>query len=160
MKKFSLLKLFSITAFAMAGALAVANAVSSKKAESASADTTIDVGDSGEVLLQLNTSDWRYTGSKIALYMFNNTESKDAWGGFVTPSESSKFVEYSYDLDFTPEGCIAFRFDPGVETCGSWCFADGRSNSAIWSTTNDITFKKVIWLGNYYESSKWTESGS
>ena len=117
---------------AMLFGLGIAGGLSARKAaKEVKADIDVDFGNSGKVFLRLDTNDWKYTGSKIALYMFNDTESKNAWGGFVTPSATSKFVEYSYSLDFTPEACIAFRFDPGVETCGQWCFDDNRGNSAI-----------------------------
>ena len=160
MKKSAILKLFSLVTFAAAGVFAIANSSSSQKAEAVKADSTVDYGNSGLVYLELNTGDWKYTGSKIALYMFNDSVSKNAWGDFVTPDGTSRYIEYPYSLDFTPQGCIAFRFDPGVETCGQWCFDNDRSNSAVWSTTNDITFKKVIALGQYYEKSKWTTSSS
>jgi len=160
MKKSTILKLFSLLTFAAAGAFAVAAAKGSKKAEAVKAETTVEIGNSGTIMLQLNTAEWQSSGSKIGLYMFNNSVSKSAWGNLVTPSGSSRFVEYSYNLDFTPAQCIAFRFDPGVETMGDWCFENNRGNSAIWSTTNDTDFSNVVWLGNYYPSSKWTESGA
>ena len=77
MKKFSLLKLFSITAFAMAGALAVANAKGSKKAESVKADTY-----SGSVIIQKNDNDMKYTGSKLVAYFFDDN-SHSGWGTAV-----------------------------------------------------------------------------
>ncbi len=160
MKKSSILKLFSLVTFAVAGAFAIANADGSKKAESVKADTTVTIGNSGTIMLQLNTAEWQSSGSKIGLYMFNNSISKSAWGGLVTPSGSSRFVEYSYTLDFTPAQCIAFRFSPGVEVMGDWCFENNRGNDDIWSTTNDTDFNNVVWLGNYYPNSKWTESGA
>ena len=159
MKKSKILKLFSLAAFAMAGAFALASAKGSEKAE-VKADTDVNYGNSGKIMLQLNTNEWKSSGSQIGLYMFNNDVGKHAWGNLVTPSGTSRFVEYSYSLDFTPKGCIAFRFDPGVEVMGDWCWENDRGNSAIWSTTNDIDFNNVVWLGNYYPSSKWTESGS
>jgi hypothetical protein len=160
MKKSSILKLFSLLTFAAAGAFAVAAAKGSKKAEVAKAETTIDIGNSGTIMLQLNTAEWKSSGSKIGLYMFNNSVSKSAWGNLVTPSGSSRFVEYSYSLDFTPAQCIAFRFAPGVETMGEWCWENDRGNEAIWATTNDTDFNNVVWLGNYFPDSKWTESGA
>lgn len=126
----------------------------------AKAEHSITLGNSGTIYLQLNTNEWKSNGSKIGLYMFNNNVSKSAWGGLVTPSGSSRFVEYSYSLDFTPNQCIAFRFDPGVETMGDWCWENNRGNSAIWSTTNDTSFNHVVWLGEYYKDSKWTQSGA
>lgn len=156
MKKYRLLKLISAVALLGGGAFALA----SKKAESVKADTTVGVGESGKILLQLNTSEWQSSGSQIGLYMFNNSVSKSAWGDLVTPSGSSRYVEYSYNLDFTPAQCIAFRFDPGVEVMGDWCWENDRGNSAIWSTTGNTDFKDVVWLGNYYPDSKWTESGA
>ena len=126
----------------------------------ADADIDVNFGNSGKIFLRLDTNDWKSSSSKIGLYLFNNSVSRNAWGGLVTPSGTSKFVEYSYDLDFTPAGCIAFRVDPSVSSLGDWCWENDRGNTSIWSTTNDISFNNVVWLGNYYEYSKWTESGS
>ena len=145
------------------GAGVFAGVALGKNAESASevkADIDTTIGNSGKIFLQLNTSEWKSSGSQIGLYMFNDSVSKSAWGDLVTPSGTSKYVEYSYNLDFAPAKCIAFRFDPGVESMGDWCWENDRGNSAIWSTTNDTDFKNVVWLGAYYPSSKWTESGA
>ena len=160
MKKFKLFKILSTFAIAAAGAVAVGVGTKAPKVEAAEADIDVNIGNSGKIFLQLNTNEWKSSGSKIGLYMFNNDEGKNAWGNLVTPSGTSRFVEYSYNLDFTPKGCIAFRLDPGVQSIGTWCWENNRGNTAIWSTTNDIDFNNVVWLGNYYSGSKWTESGS
>ena len=130
--------------------------------EEVAADIDVNYGTSGKVFLQLNTSTWRSTDAKIGLYMFKNGDGGgSAWGDLVTPSSSSRFVEYSYNnLSFTPEGCIAFRVTSATESIGSWCFENNRGNAAILSTTDDITFNNVVWLGEHYENSKWTQSGS
>ncbi|MBR4378237.1 MAG: hypothetical protein IKP50_05115 [Bacilli bacterium] len=161
MRKLRLITMLSAFILVAAGALGLANLKEGKKAQVAEAsEHAIALGNSGKIFLQLNTSDWRSTSSKICLYMFNNSVSKSAWGSFVTPSSGSRFVEYSYSLDFTPNQCIAWRVDPGVGTMGDWCWENDRGNSAIWSTTNDTTFNHVVYLGNYYQNSKWTESGA
>ena len=137
------------------GALAIGLAANPKDVVEAEASTLTN-----KVILQLNTADWKSSSSKIALYFFDNSQpANNAWGGFVTPDGTSTYVDYPYSLNFTPTGCIAFRFSPSVETCGQWCFDDNRSNPAIWSTTNDITFKDVIYLDRY-TGGIWTESGS
>ena len=133
---------------------------SRKLAMEVKAEHSIDFGNSGTIYLQLNTDTWQSSSSKIGLYMFNNSVGKSAWGGYVTPSGSSRFVEYSYSLSFTPTQCIAFRMDPSAPAMGDWCWASDRGDSRIWSTTNDTDFKNVVWLGNYYKDSKWTESGA
>lgn len=152
-----------VATFALAGVMAVGgiaalNIHNEVKSASADAGHSIALGNSGTIFLELGTDTWKSSSSKIALYMFDNSVSKNAWGGFVTPNGTSRFVEYSYNLDFTPNQCIAFRFDPGVQTLGDWCWENDRGNSAIWSTTNDTNFKHVVALGNYYENSKWTVS--
>ena len=136
------------------GALAISLAVNPKEAVKAEA-----ISFSDKVYLELK-NDWKSSSSKIALYLFNNTTHENAWGGFVTPNGTQNYIEYPYSVGFQPEGCIAWRLDPGVETCGQWCFDNNRSNTAIWSTTNDISFADAIWLGAHYQDSKWTESGS
>ena len=142
----------------IAGGLSVNRAVKSSRV--VKADTSTVLGDSGKIFLQLNTNEWKSSSSKIGLYMFNNSVSKSAWGGYVTPSGTSRYVEYSYDLDFTPNQCIAFRVSSDAPAMGQWLFDDNRSDSRIYSTTNDTTFDNVVWLGNYYTDSKWTESGA
>ena len=129
-------------------------------AKEVAADIGVNYGNSGKIFLQLNTSEWKSSSSKIGLYMFNNSVSKSAWGGYVTPSGTSRFVEYSYNLDFTPAQCIAFRMAPDAPAMGSWCWENDRGSDYIYSTTNDTDFDNVVWLGNYYPSSKWTESGA
>ena len=150
----------ALTTLMGVGIFAGLTATSNTVAEEVKAEHSITLGNSGTIYLQLNTNEWKSSGSQIGLYMFNNSVSRSAWGSLVTPSGSSRFVEYSYSLDFTPTQCIAFRFDPGVQTMGDWCWENNRGNSAIWSTTNDTDFNHVVWLGNYYPSSKWTESGA
>ena len=160
MKAKKVIALLSLSFVMGIGAFAALGGLSSKEAEPVAADHPTPYGNSGTIYLRLDTGDWKYSGSKICLYMFNNSESKAGWGDFVTPNGTDTYVEYSYNLDFTPTACIAWRLDPGVETMGDWVWESDRGNPAIWSTTNDIDFNHVIWLGNYYTDSKWTESGS
>lgn len=111
--------------------------------------------------IQFNNNTWKETSSKVCFYLFNNDVSKDAWCDYVYPDGKSKYMEYTYDLDFTPKGAIAFRVNKtDTRAPGSWMFGNDRGDSAIWSTTNDITVDDVIWLGDHYENSKWTVSGS
>ena len=158
MKIKNLIASISLGLVASAGLAASLSASSGVKA--ASADHSTVIGEKSTIFLQLNTDTWKSGKSKIALYMFNNEVEKSAWGGYVQP-DGSTYVEYSYDLDFTPKGCIAFRINKEeTRDAGQWCFDNDRSDEAIWATTNDIDFKNVVWLGNYYPDSKWTESGS
>lgn len=116
---------------------------------------------SSKFFIQFNNNTWKETSSKVCFYLFNNDVSKNAWCDYVYPDGQSKYMEYTYDLDFTPKGAIAFRVDKtDTRSPGSWMFNDNRSSDAIWSTTNDITVDDVIYLGDYYNNSKWTVSGS
>ena len=161
MKKVRLITMFSAFALAAAGTAGLASLKEGKKAQVVEAsEHAIALGNSGKIFLQLNTSGWKSSGSQIGLYMFNNSVSKSAWGSLVSVSGSSRFVEYSYNLDFTPNQCIVFQFNSGVQTMGDWCWEDNRGNEAIWKTTNDTEFKHVVWLGDNYTGSKWTNSGA
>ena len=156
MKKSAILKLFSLVTFAAAGAFAIANVKSSKKAESVKADTTVDYGTSGTIMLELDNTNWR-SNCKVGLYMFDNSVSKSAWGSLVTPS-GGRYVEYSYSLDFKPAQCIALCVAPGAEVLGDWCW--NYDDSGLYGRTNDTNFKKVVAIGNYYTDSKYCVSSA
>lgn len=145
MKKFSLLKLFSITAFAMAGALAVANAKGSKKAESVKADTY-----SGSVIIQKNDNDAKWDGCSMVAYFFDN-DSHNGWGSKVA-NTSNKYQVYTWDLSFDPTSIIVLRVDKDWSESDPWHWFSRTGNVTL-ATTD------VIWMnGDSQEGdsgSKW-----
>ena len=149
MKKFSLLKLFSITAFAMAGALAVANAKGSKKAESVKADTY-----SGSVIIQKNDNDAKWDGCYLASYLFD--DSHNTWGPKVA-NTSAKYQTYSWSgVSFNPTTIIMLRVPSNWES--SWDNPWWAGEGGIYARTGNVTLSStdVIWMaGNANESSNW-----
>lgn len=152
--------LFFIPALAMLFGAGAALINVQPDANSVNADHSISISNSGSIYLQLNTNEWKMSGQKIVLYMWNS--SSNAWGGFVSPNGSSRFVEYSYNLSFTPTGCKVFRLNPDVQTAGSWIEDNYHSNSAVWGYTEDLSFNHVLWLGEYNggDYNKRTNAGS
>ena len=164
MKKLRLITMLSALTLAAAGVFGSANLLKGKTAESVLADDghSIAIGNSGKIYLQLNTDFWKTNDCKIGLYMFNDSLNKSAWGDLVRPSGTSRFVEYSYNLDFTPAQCIVFRVNPSCTSIGTWCWENYHSNDSVYNYTDNTDFKAVIWAGygNGGDYNKKTESGA
>ena len=144
MKKSSILKLFSLAAFAMAGAFAVANAKGGKKAESVSADPTY----SGSVIIQKNDDNAKWDGCSLVSWCFDSN-SHETWGPKIA-NTANKYQEYSWELSFEPTTIIILRVQSGWQQSDGW--------SKIYARTGNVTLSStdVIWMyGDAVEGGGW-----
>ena len=146
MKKSKILKLFSLAAFAMAGAFALASAKGSEKAE-----VKADVY-SGSVIIQKNDNDAKWDGCSLVAYFFDNN-SHNGWGSKVA-NTSNKYQVYSWDLSFNPTSIIVLRVDNGWSDSNPWsCYS--RTGNVTLSSTD------VIWMtGNATEGGEGSNWGT
>ena len=139
MKKSKILKLFSLAAFAMAGAFALASAKGSEKAE-----VKADVY-SGSVIIQKNDNDAKWDGCYLASYMFDDN-SHSTWGPKVA-NTSAKYQVYEWSgLSFSPTKIIMLRVPSNWDTSWENPWWDGEGG--IYARTGNVTLSTtdVIWM--------------
>ena len=140
MKKLSILKLFSLAAFAMSGAFALASVKGSEKAESVSAATV-----SGKLIAKLgNIGKWSQSSAKLTAYVYDS--SHNAWLDLQTMSGDKEMYLFSYSLEFTPTNLIWVRMNPS-ESVGSW------DTGKKWNQTGDLSFANATYLQDEWDPS-------
>ena len=139
MKKSSVLKIISLAAFAMAGGLAVANAKSAKKAESASAGEIT----SGRLLCKFGgLSCWSVGGAKLCAYLTN--DSSTYWTSLQSLNSEQMLYVFDYTIDFTPTKLIWVRMDPAA-TSGNW--------DQKWNQTSDLGWHDASYVPDGWDVS-------
>lgn len=156
MKKAPVLKLFSLVAFAAAGAFAV---FSSKKAVSGNAvvpgSALDDPTYSGSIIVEKNAGDARWDGCNLTSYLFVD-ENTHTWGP-VVQNTNSQYQVYSWEgLSFEPTKIILLRVPTNWSSDweNPWWSGDG----GIYARTGNVTLQsnRVVWMaGNASETEHW-----
>ncbi len=147
MKKITVL--LGTLALALGFGVAV-GAHSAEEAKVASADTSYSI------YLEFNNDNWRNGSNKVGIYVWDSSSEHNKFGDLVVPS--THYIEYSISCDFVPANLIMIVVTPEAESLGEWVWND--SDPGLYGRTDNIAWNKVAWVGNYYTSSKWCESGN